>query len=256
MSVLHEFRYFGGCISCSKVYSKFLDQINQLWAEARRKTRLCRSNENRKLTTGAWCPILKFSPCHNCSPFTPLSITRQTPAICITVQTCSSPPAPALLPLCQPNASQHSLFVHFSLVLGTSSNRHIQLGVWNAFSGTARIMRLAYLLSLFSPVLHWGLYVVEHEEVQRYDLCVYYGARRIGLWDLILWKWQSSRMCQTLTGRQAEWSCSETERESGGKTAEVTLSVMWVLNTLCNFSFLSRGRSEWLQTCGFTGDSI
>lgn len=31
---------------------------------------------------------------------------------------------------------------------------------------------VAYLLSIFSPVLQGGLYVVEHEEVQRYDLCV------------------------------------------------------------------------------------
>lgn len=44
-----------------------------------------------------------------------------------------------------------------------------------------------YLLSLFSPVLQGVLYVVEHDEVQRYHpcVCVCYGGR-IGLWDLIL----------------------------------------------------------------------
>lgn len=58
-------------------------------------------------------------------------------------------------------------------------------------SGTAQIMndggRLAWFpvcCVLSHHVLQGGLYVVEHEEVQRYDLCMYYGGR-IRLWDLI-----------------------------------------------------------------------
>lgn len=120
---------------------------------------------------------------------------------------------------------------------------------WNAFSGTAQMSRFP---TCFFTSVAGGLYVVvEHQELQRYDLCVYCGGR-IGLWDLILWKWQGSLMCQTLTGRQAQW------RESlVGKCWGFTPRVLCGCYTYCVICLLFfKWRSEWLRTCGFNAYSL
>ncbi len=91
------------------------------------------------------------------------------------------------------------------------------------------------LLSLFSPELQQGALCCgkwSGAEIWSVRVCVCVcDGGRIRLRDLILWKWPSSLMCQTLTGQQAEWSCNT--RGSVGKL----LSVMWVLHALCNLSF-------------------
>lgn len=71
--------------------------------------------------------------------------------------------------------------------------------------------RDGWWLPPFSAVSQGGLYVVEHCEVWRYDLCVCvcHGGR-IGLWDPILAK-MTERPDVALTGQRRE---SEREREA------------------------------------------
>lgn len=156
---------------------------------------LCRSNENRKLAS-----------CYEVL-LTALFITRRRRVICISAQTCLSPAA--LLPVCQLNASQHSVFVSLLwLVSEWSTNRESDCLVSNdTFTKRAHIMD-------------------EQGDLAPSLICCVAAA------DM----WSASR---TWYWKRAVW-------DAGGKLLRL-FCVFSVLNTKCHLSILiSFQRSGWL----------
>lgn len=101
------------------------------------------------------------------------------------------------------------------------------------------------LLSPFSPVLHGGLYVERHEEVQRSDLCV----------CIMVEEWTVGSDTVKMTGQSDVSDSHEAAgREgSGGKVLWLHSGcLVWVLYTLFNLSFVTEGDlwTPWLAHHG------